>query len=243
MIRVMSWLARFLFGLVFDRFWWKLLSLALAVVIWATVASEPELSTFASTQVEYTNLPSDLELASNPVTTVLLEMRGPSGELLGLGGQSVHPQIILDLSSATPGDHTYGIVDGVVRLPRGVRLVSAIPPQVQFNFETRVERSVPVQPPLAGEGANGYAVASETVDPANLRIEGPASHVAAIKAALTDPVDVSNAVGTQSYRVTAFLGDPFVRIEGATKVTVTVTMKKQDAAQPPAKPRAPVRPH
>ena len=35
--------------------------------------------------------------------------------------------------------------------------------------------------------------------------------------------------------------DPFVRIEGATQVTVTVTMKK-GAAQPPAKPRAPGRP-
>ena len=97
------------FGLVFDRAGWKLLSLGVAFVIWAMVASEPELSTFVSTQVEYKNLPSDLEISSNPVTTVLLELRGPSGELQGLGGEGLHPQIILDLNSATPGQHTYAI--------------------------------------------------------------------------------------------------------------------------------------
>ncbi len=58
------------------------------MAIWAMVASEPELSTFVSTQVEYKNLPDDLEISSNPVTTVLLELRGPSGELQGLGGEA-----------------------------------------------------------------------------------------------------------------------------------------------------------
>lgn len=239
MTRQIGRFARGLFGLVFNRFWWKLMSLALAVIIWATVASEPELSTFATTQVEYKNLPSDLELVSNPVTTVLLELRGPSGELLGLGGQSVHPQIILDFSSATPGAHTYGIADGVVRLPRGVHFVSAIPSQVHFSFEVRAEATVPVQPSFAGEGVNGYVVSSSTVNPETVRITGPTTHVTATHAALTDPVDVSNAVGTASYRVTAFIPDPYVRIDGPTQVSVTVTMKKKDVAQPPAASRSP----
>ena len=243
MTRQIGRAARGLFALIFNRFWWKLLSLAVAAIIWATVASEPELSTFANTQVEYKNLPSDLELASNPVTTVLLELRGPSGELLGLGGESVHPQIILDFSSATPGAHTYGIADGVVRLPRGVHFVSAIPSQVHFNFEVRADTTVPVQPAFSGEGVNGYVVASSTVNPESVRIVGPASHISATREALTDPVDVANAVGTASYRVTAFVVDPYVRIDGPTKVSVTVTMKKKDAGQSPAGGRSPARPH
>src|ERR1700759_3164955 len=136
---------RIIFGLIFDRFAWKVLSLAVAIVIWATVASEPELSTFASTQVEYKNLPDDLEIASNPITTVLLELRGPSGELQGLGGQGVHPQVILDLSSAEPGGHPYRIAESVAKLPNGVRLISAVPAEVHLNFETREVRTVPVR--------------------------------------------------------------------------------------------------
>lgn len=222
--------------LIFNNFGLKILSLALAFIIWAMVASEPELSTFASTQIEYKNLPSDLEIASNPVTTVLLELRGPSGELQGLGGQGVHPQVVLDLSSAVPGGHTYAINDGAVTLPRGVRLLSAVPAQVHFNFETRLDRDVPVRVRFAGEGANGYAVDSYVVTPATIKVEGAASHVEATQDVVTDPVDVSNALGTQSFRVIAFSGDPFVRIVSSPQVMVTVTMKKEPAAStaPPA---------
>lgn len=224
------------FGLIFNRFGWKLLSLAVAVVIWATVATEPELSTFASTQVEYKNLPSDLEIASNPISTVFLELRGPSGELQGLGGQGIHPQIILDLSSATPGEHTYAISDSVAKLPPGVRFVSALPAQVHLNFETRGTRTVPVRIRFAGEGADGYIVASAIATPPMEKIEGASSHVDATTEVVTDPVDVSSAVGVQNFRVTAFVGDSFVHIVDSPEVTVAVTMKKEPAAaQTPGK--------
>lgn len=75
-------------GLIFDRAGWKLLSLAAAIVIWALVASEPELSTFVNTQVEYKNLPPDIEISSNPVTTVLLELRGPWANFRALAARA-----------------------------------------------------------------------------------------------------------------------------------------------------------
>jgi hypothetical protein len=214
-------------GLIFDRAGWKLLSLAVAIVIWALVSSEPELSTFVSTQVEYKNLPSDIEISSNPVTTVLLELRGPSGELQGLGGEGVHPQIILDLTSATPGQHTYAIDKNSIKLPGGVRLISELPAQVHFDFETRAHNTVPVVVRLIGEGRNGYVVAAEQVSPKTEEIEGAASHVAADREVITDPVDVSEVVGTTTFRVTAFAADPFVHIKSSPQVTVTVTMKKK----------------
>jgi len=71
--------------LVFHNLWWKLLSLAIAVVLWALVASEPELYEFATVRLEYRNLPDDLEISSDPVSSVSLELRGPSGELRGVG--------------------------------------------------------------------------------------------------------------------------------------------------------------
>ena len=63
-----------------------------AVVIWALVASEPELSTFATVRLEYKNLPDDLEISSDPVSSVVLELRGPSGELRGVGETASAPR-------------------------------------------------------------------------------------------------------------------------------------------------------
>ncbi len=224
---------KFGLGLIFDRLGWKLLSLGAAFAIWAMVASEPELSTFISTPVEYKNLADNLEIASNPVTAVLLELRGPSGELQELGDPGMHPQIILDMSSAAPGERTYVIGDGAlkrdgaVRLPPGVRLMSALPSQVRFTFEPRATRLVPVATRFVENGVHGYFVSSQTVTPDKVEIVGPASHVAAVKQADTDAIDVSGSVGTTNFRVNAFTGDPFVRIQSSPQIDVTVTMKKK----------------
>lgn len=219
-------------GWITHRFGWKMLALAIAVVIWALVASEPELSTFVTIHLEYKNLPDDLEISSEPVTSISLELRGPSGELRGVSFEPgtdgrIGPAVILDMSGVLPGERTFPIGNGNVRLPRGVHLVRAIPSEVRLNFERRGWRQVRVVPRFVGEGQNGYTVAQYNVDPAFLQLTGPASHVARTAAVTTDPVDVSSVVGTSEFRVNAYVGDPIVRFVNSPQVTVSVAMKKR----------------
>ncbi len=215
-------------ALLLEHFGWKLLSLGIAVVIWALVASEPELTTLATVRLEYKNLPDDLEISSATVDTVRLELRGPSGELRDLGESGgLHPAVILDMSAVQPGQRTFTIDGGNVKLSRGVRLVRTIPAEVRFEFERRVARTVPVVVRFTGEGQNGYAIANKEVDPPELRIVGPASRVSRTTAAVTDPVDVSSVVGSSEFRVNAFVEDSYVRFETSPQVRVTVTMKKK----------------
>ena len=82
--------------------------LAIAVVIWALVATEPELATFANVRLEYKNLPDGLEISSEPVSSVMLELKGPSGALRGTG-EVIHPAVVLDMSDAQTGEHTFSI--------------------------------------------------------------------------------------------------------------------------------------
>ena len=165
-MKTLQWVVR----LVSHNFWWKVLALAIAVLIWAVVASEPELSTYTTAHVEYKNLPDGLELSSEPVTQIVLELRGPSGELRGLGDGGQHPAAILDMSNAAPGERTFPIGAANVRLSRGVHIVRAIPSQVRLAFEQRLERSVPVVVRLRGEfhdrlpGGQRYGRAGATGD-------------------------------------------------------------------------------
>jgi YbbR domain-containing protein len=227
MIQAILRAAKWVRGLIFENIGWKLLSLAAAAAIWAAVATEPELSTFASTQVEYKNLPDDIEIDSNPLATVMLELQGPSGALRDIGEASLRPQVILDMSTAALGQRTFTIEDPSVKLPRGVRLVRSIPSQVRFSFDRRAEASIPVTVPVTGEGRDGYVVASQRSEPARLVIVGPAGHVARIAQAATDPVDVSHAVGTVEYRVNANLSDPYVQFQSSPQVEVTIVMQKK----------------
>ncbi len=206
---------------------WKLASLAIATLLWILVASEPQLSTFASVRLEYRGLPSDLEISSEPVDSVSLELVGPAAELRGLGDSAIHPAVIIDMSGVRPGERTFTIDSDNVKTSRGVQLVRSIPSEVRFRFEERAERAVPVVVRFAGEGVNGYEVARQSVEPAELQIVGPASRVARVTAAVTDPVDVTNAVGAAEFHVNAYVDDPYVRFKGSPRVKVDVTMVKQ----------------
>jgi hypothetical protein len=137
MIRAIKWIR----DLLFQNLLWKLLSLATAVVIWALVATEPELTTMANVRLEYKNLPEGLEISSEPVSSVLLELSGSSGALRGVG-DSVNPSVVIDMSDATSGEHTYSIGDRNVKLMRGVHLVRPIPSAVRFHFEPRSASSM-----------------------------------------------------------------------------------------------------
>jgi YbbR domain-containing protein len=213
-------------GLIFHNLQWKALSVAIAMVIWAMVATEPELSTFAAARLEYRNLPDDLEIADvEPTSDVSLELRGPSGELRGAGDGN-RPVVVFDMSAVTPGVRTFPIGASNIRLSGRVHLMRAIPSEVRFRFERRLVRAVPVRVRVSGEGANGYTVAGRVVQPDELTVVGPSSNVSRITDVATDPVDVSNVVGAKQFHVNAFVGDPYVRFRGSPTVVVTVTMKK-----------------
>jgi len=214
-------------SLLVRNFWWKLLALAVATVLWAVVWSEPELSTFPVVPVEYKNLPNDMEFSAEPISSVKLELRGPAGELTSMAGTGVtHPQVILDLASVVPGHRTFPVGDGNVKLPRGVRMAGSIPSQIRLEFDHRVTRTVPVEVRITGTPQKGYSVARQEAEPAELTIVGPAARVNAVRSALTDSVDVSALVGFGTFRVNAFVEDPYVRFQSAPQVTVTITMKR-----------------
>jgi YbbR domain-containing protein len=139
--------------------------------------------------------------------------------------------VVLDMSSVRPGERTFMVGDGNVKLARGVRLVRSIPSEVRLAFEERGFRSVPVQVRFTGEGQNGYAVAHYDLAPVRLPIAGPKSRVGRIAAVATDRVDVSSVVGSSEFRVNAFVDDPYVRFTASPQVTVVVTMKKKDRAE------------
>jgi hypothetical protein len=210
---------------VTHNLWWKLLSLAIAVVVWGIVSNEPELSTFATVGVEYKNLPDDLEISSDPVSTVKLELRGPSGELRGVGDGGVRPEVILDMTTVQPGERTFPIGDGNVKLVRGVRLERAIPSEVRFRFERHAERTVKVTPRFTDR--SGYEIADFSVTPESLTIAGPASRVARMDTVLTDAVNIPAQAGVFDYQVNAYVDDPYVRFPAPQHVTVTVTVRKK----------------
>jgi YbbR-like protein len=112
---------------------WKAASLVIATLFWISVSNEPELSTFQSVPVEYKQMPENLEIGSGVDETVRLELRGPSGRLRDLRDAKL--AVVLDFSAIhQAGERTFSIDERNVSLPRGIRLVRAIPARLQFQL-------------------------------------------------------------------------------------------------------------
>jgi len=205
---------------------WKLLSLALAVLVWISVASEPELAAFISVPVEYKNLSPAVEINSDVVETVDLEVRGPS-EALRLSEAPRRAAVILDMADVEPGQHTFTIDSGDVRLPRGVQLVRAIPSQIRMTFEPGATRSVPVEVRFAEGLPRDLQVVEATVEPSALAITGPASRVVHVASVRTNPLTLKPEAGTNRYRLEAYVNDARVRFQDPPQVTVKVTVGKK----------------
>lgn len=202
----------------------KVIALFAAVVFWRSVAGDPVMASFVSVPVQYRNLAEDVEISSDILESVYVELRGPSEQLQSY--RDHNPAVVLDMANVRPGERTFSVNEGSLDLGRGLRLVRAVPSQLRFQFETRATREVPVEIRFIKSPPQGYGIASYDVFPPTLRIVGPEGRVRQVDKVLTDPVDLSAVVGSAEFRVNVFAGDPLVRFAGAPNVVVRVIIKK-----------------
>jgi YbbR domain-containing protein len=206
---------------------WKAISLLAAILIWILVAREPELSAFRLVPVEFKDLPDDVEIGSAIVESVYLELRGPSGNLSRYG-DSGGVAVVFDMSHVRPGVRTFTIGEENVVLPRGLRLIRAIPAQLRFEFERVQSRSVPVEVHFTESLQPGYEVSGYTVSPPSLIVAGPQSEIQRIRSAITDPIDLRAVTGAVELRVHTFVDHPRVRFVTSPDVIVRLTIRRQD---------------
>jgi YbbR domain-containing protein len=203
---------------------WKLLSLLIAIVLWISVAREPEVATSVSAPVDFKNMRDDLDISGDLPDRVRLEVRGPSGRLTRDSLSAV--AVVLDLSDAQEGDRTYSIRGRNLNLPAGVIFYQAVPSQITLHFNQLIFKQEPVQPVYVNK-PSGYRIASQQLGTTQVRIRGSQDRVEAIHQVKTDPMDLSGVVGEKVFRTHLNVGDPQVRLlDAPTDITVRVKLEK-----------------
>ena len=198
----------------------KLLSLALALLLWMVVSGEETVERGLRVPLELQQVPAGLELLGEVPATVDVRVRGASGVLSRVGPGDVIA--VLDLHSAQSGRRLFPLTPDQVRIPFGVAVMQVMPSTIAMTFEHSASRLVPVVPAVDGRPAPGYVVGPLTAEPKAVDVIGPESAVKSAVEVLTEPVSVAGA--SESVRATVLLGleDPSLRLETARSATVTV---------------------
>lgn len=203
---------------------WKLLSLAIAIGLWISIAREPEVATSVSVPVEFKNPPNQLDVEGNLPDRVRIEVRGPSGRLTRDDLSSL--AVVLDLSDAEPGERTYSVRARDLNLPSGVTFDKAAPSQITLRFARLLEKQEPVQPVYANLPP-GYRVAQAQINPSMVRIRGSENRLRPIQAIKTDPLNLAGVTGEKIFHTHLNIGDPQVRLIGVpSDITVQVTLQE-----------------
>lgn len=198
----------------------KLLSLALALLLWMVVSGEETVERGLRVPLELQQVPAGLELLGDVPATVDVRVRGASGVLGRVGPGDV--VAVLDLHGAQSGRRLFPLTPDQVRTPFGVEVVQVMPSTIAMAFEPSASRQVPVVPAVDGRPAPGYVVGPLTAEPKSVDVIGPESAVKRVTEVLTEPVSVAGA--SEPVRATVILGleDPSLRLKTARSATVTV---------------------
>lgn len=211
----------------FGRLGLKIASVVLAALIWLVVSGEQTVERGFRIPLEFANLPSGLELASDAPTVVDVRVRGSSGALARLTtGELV---AILDLRQAKAGQRLFHMTGGDVRAPFGIDVVLVTPSSLAITFEPSATKQVAVSPIVEGEPAAGFVVRRVTAEPSVVVVSGPTTAVRATAEAITEPVSVAGATTTVTELVNVGVADPAVHLRSAEAVRVTVTIAPRGA--------------
>ena len=211
--------------LLLENIWWKLLSLGMSIGLWLTIINEPELVTSAAVPIFYKGLPRGIEIAADQPDKIFLEIRGPASRLTP--GRLADTAVQLDLTDVIrPGERTFTISRTNLNLPMGVTFLRAVPSQLRLTFDDQVSKDVQVRVRLRGKPADGWRVVSAKVNPERLRIVGPASRIALIDTAETDPVDLTGFDKALVARVHSYIADSQARFESSPMVEVRVELER-----------------
>lgn len=165
----------------------KLLSLAIALVLWLVVTSQNEpVTTHVSVQLNFVR-PQSLDISNDPPKAVDVTLTGSRSKLENLSALDL--VATLDITEQMAGERVWRLADKAqISLPQGVKVDSFLPGAITVRLEQIIEKQLPVVPKIEGSPAEGYEVYSATPEPGAVTVRGPESRVNALDKAPTEAI-------------------------------------------------------
>src|SRR5215216_3221158 len=165
----------------------KLLSLAVAIVLWLVVTGQNEpVTAHVNVQLNFIR-PQALEISNDPPRAVDVMLTGSRNKLDDLTALDLVATV--DISDQRAGERVLRLADRAqISLPQGIKVDGFQPSAVPIRLEEIVDRQVAVEPKLEGKPDEGFEVYSVYPNKGSVAARGPASRVNALQKVATESV-------------------------------------------------------
>lgn len=165
----------------------KLLSLAIAIVLWLLVTGQNQpVTAHLNVQLNFIR-PQALEISNDPPRTVDVMLTGSRNKLDDL--TSLDLVATVDISDQHAGERVLRLADRAqITLPQGIKVDGFQPSAIPVRLEEIVERQVTIEPKLEGQPADGFEVYGVYPKKGSVSVRGPASRVNSLQKVLTESI-------------------------------------------------------
>jgi YbbR domain-containing protein len=165
----------------------KLLSLAIALVLWLLVTGQNEpVTAHVNVQLNFIR-PAALEISNDPPRAVDVMLTGSRNKLDDL--TTLDLVATVDISDQRAGERVLRLADKAqIVLPQGVKVDGYQPSAIPVRLEPIIERQVPIEAKLEGKVADGFEVYSVLPNKGSVTLRGPESRVTALPKVLTESI-------------------------------------------------------
>lgn len=176
MVRFKKWNLREWF---YDRGFFMVLALALAILAWLFVHSGQITRLERSLKIEYINLPLSLTYSKPPPQEIQVLVTGSFHRVRSLESEDL--TYLVDLRNSKVGRKVTEVDLARMRLPFDIRISNPNPARIELEFEELISREIPVHPVYQGKLGEGYVIESIRIEPDPVNVSGPQSVIESLE--------------------------------------------------------------
>ena len=204
---------------ILDNVGLKLLSIGLAIILWAVVLGEQKVEVMVNIPFEL-NLPTNLVPVNEVPENLEVDLRGPKTLVTSLAPGEV--RLAEQPAKLVDGENLIAIPASAIRVPRGIEVLEVNPHRIRVVLEAVIEREVGVRPRLEGSLPDGFVLKGVVPTPSRITVDGPRSEVRRMASISTTPISLDGHTTSFTTKVGLESPRPRITIKEGASVSVLV---------------------
>ena len=210
-------------NLLKKNFWLKLLSLCIAIIIWAYVIGGKKHDVIYTAGLIIHPLPKGYAISNILPNNIHVKLRGSK---IALGKLNKKIFFKIDGSSLLGKKNTIVLSGSYLDLPSGIRVINIHPKIIPVMVSRVIIRYVKVLPITTGKLQTGYYLKNINVFPQYIKVKGPKDIVGHLSVITTQSIDLSHYKKGELLMVSLRKPTKLVKILYNKKVNVSLTIVK-----------------
>lgn len=202
----------------------KILSLLIAIFLWAVVSGERNAEWSYLLPIETLNQPEELIITNNVPSFLDVRLQGPHSFIKNLNPKDM--AVNLDLSELKAGSNIYPLTAELVKTPRGAMVTRINPSYITIEAEKLVRKKVIIKADIKGTPAADYFIESIELIPESIEIIGAESEAKGVSSLKTTPIQVEGVKGDIEFEASVDTRGRKIILTSNDPVRVNITVKE-----------------